>query len=608
MFKIYNKNRFWLFLLITGIAVTISSCKKVLEILPEDKLDKSQVYNTLADADAAVIGIYGQFASLGEKYILFNELRADLMDVTVNANPYLQQLSEHNTVLDNPYIDPTNFYKVILNCNDAIKNFKVMADKGKLSQEEFNHRYSDLVCLRSFIYFQLGIHYGNIPYITEPLESVDDLKASNNLPKVSLDNLIDTLINTTTNLPYKEAYAYPASSTMNFAVDGIITRKIFINKPELIGELYLWKGDYLKAATWFKKNLSADDNNTDVNHQVNDNRIGWEYGVISFTRSQTASSLVNSTTSGWRAMFAQPNTSRIWNAEWTWGIPYKNSFAPGNPFVELAGSTALGGKYMIKPSQKIIDLWNAQTLTNGVPFDARGMLSYSVTSELDPSPVITKLTEDVATLNILNKGGNWNIYRAASTHLKLAEAANRDGQGKLAYALLNNGLLNTYYDGAYSGTNGDGPTKVPANVNEANTAITPYIESSPYYFDARDFNGGNLRGINWYRNQGIRGRAMLPRLELPGIVYRDTYLKRIMDFNVDMILLEDKLLEEAAMELAFEGSRWSDLVRIARRRNDPSFLANKIYEKLQKAGNAKAGEVQSKLMNPDNWFLPFKLN
>src|SRR5690606_8658547 len=110
--------------------------------LPEDKLDKSQVYNTLADADAAVIGIYGQFASLGEKYILFNELRADLMDVTVNANPYLQQLSEHNTVLDNPYIDPTNFYKVILNCNDAIKNFKVMADKGKLSQEEFNHRYS----------------------------------------------------------------------------------------------------------------------------------------------------------------------------------------------------------------------------------------------------------------------------------------------------------------------------------------------------------------------------------------------------------------------------------------------------------------------------------
>jgi hypothetical protein len=171
--------------------------------------------------------------------------------------------------------------------------------------------------------------------------------------------------------------------------------------------------------------------------------------------------------------------------------------------------------------------------------------------------------------------------------------------------LLNNGLLNTFYDGTYSGTDQSGTTKVPANFDEANTAITPYPEGTPYYFDARDFAIG--RGINWYRNQGIRGRAMEPRLELPGIVYRDVYNKRIQDFNVDVTLLEDKLIEEAAMELAFEGSRWSDLMRIARRRNNPAFLADKIYEKLQKAGNPKAAEVQAKLMNPDNWFLPFKL-
>lgn len=603
MFKIYNRNRFKLFAIVAGLLVATSSCKKALDILPQDKLDKTQVYNTLADADAAVIGIYGQFASLGEKYILFNELRADLMDVTVNANPYLQQLSEHNETLDNPYIDPTDFYKVILNCNDAIKNFKIMADKSKISEADFNHRYSDLIALRSFIYFQLGIHYGNIPYITEPLESVDDLKASNNFPKIGLTALIDSLINATANLPYTEAYAYPTSSSMNFTVDGNSTRKIFINKPELIGELYLWKGNYFEAAKWFKKNLSAEDNNTDVNHQVEDNRIGWERNAISFTRSQTASSLVNSTTEGWRSMFAQPNTSRGWNAEWTWGIPYNNAFAPGNPFVELMGSSAMGGKYMVKPSQKIIDLWDAQTLTNGVPGDARGKMSYTVGADLNP--VITKLTDAVSPLSILNKGGNWNIYRAASTHLKFSEAANRDGQGKLAFALLNTGLLNTYYDGTYSGTDQSGTTKVPANFDEANTAITPYPESSPYYFDARDFSIG--RGINWYRNQGIRSRAWLPRLDLPGIVYRDTYLRRIQEFNVDVELLEDKLIEEAAMELAFEGSRWSDLMRIARRRNKPEYLAERIYEKLVKAGNPQAGAVRAKLMNPDEWYLPFKL-
>ncbi len=104
------------------------------------------MYNTLADADAAVLGIYGQVAGLGERYILLNELRADLVDVTRNADPWLQQINNHEVTVDNPYTDPTAFYKVIFNCNDALKNFKIMGDQGKLSQQEFAQRYSDIAC------------------------------------------------------------------------------------------------------------------------------------------------------------------------------------------------------------------------------------------------------------------------------------------------------------------------------------------------------------------------------------------------------------------------------------------------------------------------------
>ncbi|RKD12837.1 hypothetical protein BCY91_11370 [Pelobium manganitolerans] len=605
MIKIFNNRNIKLFVAAIGLAMFATACKKSLEIAPQDKLEKKQVYNTLADADAAVMGIYGQFATLGEQYVLLNELRADLMDVTANADPYLQQLSNHDATVNNPYIDPTNFYKIIFNCNDAIANFKIMGKEGKLKEDEFQQRYSDVVALRSFLYLQLAIHFGQVPYITDPVISVDDLKAIENFPKITFDVMIDSLLAATTNLPYKESYAYPTASSLNFSTDGVNTRKIFINKPELIGELQLWKGNYYEAAKAFKKVLDTEDNNSDVNYQVEGYRIGWQYNVISFTKSQTASSLVNSTSDGWRAMFAQPNTSRNWIYEWTWGIPYNNSFAPGNPFIELMGGPEKGGKYLVKPSQKVIDLWNAQTLTNGVPGDARGTLSYKVTSETDPNPIITKFTDGVTTLSVINKGGSWNIWRAAGVHLKFAEAANRDGQGKVAYALLNNGLLNTFYDGTYSGADQSGTTKVPANFDEANSAITPYPEGSPYYFDARDFAIG--RGLYWYRNQGIRGRAMEPRLELPGITYRDPYERRISSFNVDQSLLEDKIIEEAAMELAFEGSRWGDLMRIARRRNNPAFLADKIYDKLMKAGNPKAAEVRSKLMDPNNWYLPFKI-
>jgi hypothetical protein len=45
-------------------------------------------------------------------------------------------------------------------------------------------------------------------------------------------------------------------------------------------------------------------------------------------------------------------------------------------------------------------------------------------------------------------------------------------------------------------------------------------------------------------------------------------------------------------------------VRIAIRRDDPSILADRIYDKLQRAGYPEAAAVREKLMDRANWFLP----
>ena len=217
-------------------------------------------------------------------------------------------------------------------------------------------------------------------------------------------------------------------------------------------------------------------------------------------------------------------------------------------------------------------------------------------------------------LSLLNKGGRWNINRAAGAHLRFAEAANRDGQGRLAYALANWGLISTFYYGAFTSAG----TIAPGNFFELESEITyegfgtnrtTFAESSPYYFDARD-NASIVRGV-WYRNSGIRGRATMPRWQFSGIEYGpgtvSGYGSMMTAFNVPQADLEDKIVEESALELAFEGERWSDLMRIAKRRHDPAFLADKVYEKLLKANNPKAGAVRSKLMDMNNWYLPFKL-
>ena len=65
--------------------------------------------------------------------------------------------------------------------------------------------------------------------------------------------------------------------------------------------------------------------------------------------------------------------------------------------------------------------------------------------------------------------------------------------------------------------------------------------------------------------------------------------------------VEDLIIDECALELAFEGSRFSDLCRVAMRRHDNNYLA----ERIAKRHTGKIDEsVRSRLMNQKNWFLP----
>lgn len=70
--------------------------------------------------------------------------------------------------------------------------------------------------------------------------------------------------------------------------------------------------------------------------------------------------------------------------------------------------------------------------------------------------------------------------------------------------------------------------------------------------------------------------------------------------------IENSIINEDGLELAYEGYQWPDLLRIALRRNDPSFLANKVYNKLKSEGVPEAEAVRARLMNKDNWYLPVK--
>jgi hypothetical protein len=585
-------------LIFTGI-----SCKKMFDIKPESQVDQSQAYRNVYDADAAVIGIYGKLMKVAKQYVLWNELRGDLMDITFNSDQYLRQLNEQSVTDNNPYINPQPFYDVILNCNDALKNFKIMLQQNKLKTDEFAQRYSDIGAIRSWLYLQLGVHFGNIPYVTDPLAQVSDLHDPSKFPMVPLNQLIDSLVKFAETLPFLENY--PAGTNLQGSVDGYPTSKFFINKNMLLGDLYLWQGQYNKAAISFRKVM-------DINGPVGNDALWYNQYKISNNASNPATSSINYSRAqdfsslnygpvSWRNLFERPATDNDFNWEWIWVLPFDKNFAPTDPFIDLFSIN--GGSYLVRPSQQAIDNWNSQTqvftFTSGTatapvvfgdnfPFDSRGVFTYRY---INGQPVIMKYlynylnastaTSDGLPSNPLVEQGKWFLSRAATLHLHFAEAANRAGYPKVAYALVNRGIGFTY-DPVPGGTTGRDVTNIQ------NTNFLP----DPYKFDARNGDAPPFRS-SWYRNFGIRGRANLKVVTLPA--------------TDSVTNVENMILDENALELAYEGERWPDLLRIAIRRNDPAYIADKIYNKLIKSGLSAgaAGQARSKLMARD-WFLPFK--
>lgn len=571
--------------------------------MPKDKLDVSQTYRDVYDADAAVIGIYGKFMNLAKQYVILNELRADLMDVTSNSDQYLKEITTNTVTEDNPYADPRPFYEVILNCNDALKNFDVMLKDNKMTASEYNMRFSDIGAIRSFVYLQLGIHFGQIPYVTDPIANINDLKDQSKFPKLNFDQLLDKLIAFSEALPYKEMY--PAGTSLVTTVDTYTTEKFFINKNCLLGDLYLWKGDYRTSAQYYKRVLSLYDADANINIRFyrykmtasdvtgnNDNRVSYTR-----FREQDINQLVDNNNQGWRSIFGRAQTDAWFNHEWIWALPFDKNFQPQNPFIDLFSNQ--GGRYLVTASKAATDRWNAQTQFNGFPYDQRGRFTVRT---LGGQPVIMKYIYrylDPTSLGLpikpLEKGGYWYLFRAAGLFLRYAEAANRDNQDKVAYALLNDGIKSTF------DTN-------PANTDQTNKQATflPF----PYNFDARQGEIPNFRDP-FYTGSGVRTRGYVR----PNTIDSASYFNMSTPGNPNkpvtnraglIIHMENKIVDEAALELAYEGNRWPDLVRIARRRNDPAYLADKVYDKLSKDGNPNAGAVRAKLMSMDNWYLPFR--
>jgi hypothetical protein len=633
-----NKSKLSMLLLCLMAGSAVTSC---VDADIDDALEYKDTYTNVNDADKHILGIYSKFMELGEQMVVLGELRGDLMDITDNSNTYLQEVAAKVDDSANPYLDPTPYYSVINECNDCLHNFDLMKERHDMTEDEYNERYSDIAALRCYVYLQLAIQFGKVPYITDPIVSVNDMKtAEQNAEWLSLDALLPRLISVMESLPFLNQYEESSLvlnpvTGANTTLNGEQLSYYFVYKKLLLADLYLWNSQYREAAALYKEVMDIDSDEDDANNyerykccrSSSKDALSLFYEA-SLSRFQEPN--VNSYTTLWPTMFSDELTAKRATYEWIWAITYPTGTTPQYPFVSLFASTDEGGNYQLKPSSSCLYNFNRldRTRQNDSPYDTRGNeATYRVTASGDTVCAKYLYMYDPA-VPYEQEGRLW-LYRAPMVHLRYAECMNRLGYPKLAWSLVIKGLVDSYgtsypsdvtrtsdmrdYRGKNSIFDLQYPITMGVTVNpgyeEADSALL-YFDTRFYTTNAANPYDGYARRGPWRQSYGIRnGRACMNNVTDAN--FSSKTLATCATREDSIYLVEKILMDEAALELAHEGNRFGDLVRVARRMNREGNDGMSGTEYFKAVMDRKAQGSKNVLGVPDysagenSWFLTF---
>lgn len=541
----------YIFSVLLSVLIAFSSCDDLLNV-DSKRLTAEDEYrlSTPGDSVYSMFGLLTQLQKLGDSYVLLGELRADLMDVTENSDPDLRKINQLEVNQTNSFVNIKNYYAVINNCNYILQHLDTAyVDKGKKLQLR---QFAAVKAIRAWTYMQIALNFEKVKYYTDPILTIED--AAKTFPEYNMAELTPLLIADLE--PVKDVDVPSMGNIGNYN-----SAFSFFPVRFVLGDLYLWMGAldnnnisyYEKAATqyrqlMFDKRIVIDKNN-------------YSYWIP-----------VNNTISS--------NAYLYWQRAFTLGSgEVISTITCPTEYGQTFLLDTLNNQHRIAASQLAINNWNSQTYYLNEASNAMGDLRQYGSVSYSPA-TNAKLSSDyyfsgvTAANSLIYKfkiyEQNVIVYRSALLYLRYAEAVNRLGKPNLAFAVLKYGLNST---------------------NIFDTDMIPLKERSeatlPSYMAFSDMRFAN--------NVGVRMRGL-------GNMDKDTtfFVIREQATLADSVLyVEDVIQQELALETAFEGNRFHDLMRFAIRRDDNEYLANII---APKHGN-NAAAIKTKLLNRANWYV-----
>jgi hypothetical protein len=119
--------------------------------------------------------------------------------------------------------------------------------------------------------------------------------------------------------------------------------------------------------------------------------------------------------------------------------------------------------------------------------------------------------------------------------------------------------------------------------------------SSPSF--KQPFGNTTIYSTTLQTNAGIRGRMGAGSINWRNMLPADATTAQTMR------LIDSLIVNETALECAYEGKRWFTFLRMARYWNDPTFIAEVVSKKV--AGENREA-IRQRLMDKKNWFIKYE--
>lgn len=593
-------------------------------------LEKDHGMGSINDTLYSMAGILSKLQPLADRYVLQGEIRADLMSTTEKADVYLQEMNSYNYSLpDNPYRNTKDYYAVINNCNYVIHNIDTTT---VISNNMANRRYYVAAkTIRAWTYFQLGLGYNNVKWYDKPIIEVGDI---NNYTEMDLESIISVLIADLA--PHKDENQADLGE-----ISGYPSVKSFYPIKLMLGDLYLTrasinnsKGDYEMAATMYMEQI-----NKQYYYLDNDYNCGLVMNKLGFTgakkpnnwinlhkpsrnNNEIIGSIVNSDVYGYQSqiyamndsleIIPTPNSIKYFDDQVYYGEMYVTDEVPayyvgyyrttGDYTGDIRKYDGLISTKEDKDDYKKIHKYTVRLFTE----------SYEVESD----------EEDGESEKVSNSYFICPITRQSMIYLRYAEAVNGLGKPNLAMAVLKHGLSNTNIADKSIVPNHEKEVVYTTDENgviQENIYLPSYMQLSLPSFADGYVSGVHMRGCgdadkdttyvikdftHYLATEDLDAEGNPIMIPAPNTAEYSNIIAECKDDSIAYV--NNLIFVEHALETSYEGNRFFDLYRFAKRyksisgkhRNDNFFgdvMATKVSNVTLNAGM---------FLDENKWFIP----